>query len=186
MPSLKGKTAEEKLNWYRGVILSATTEIEQALGWRLRIYFFPESNLRSGIFYTSILSAPYLSFDKKILLYQQIPYFRKLKNYAEIIESLRYIQKIRNAVAHCGLWGEGTNDATEVIVINPATLKTFKLNSRVVKEFTKHDKRLLISFGWKFTLASKYGIGKKTLYDNKRNTQSRAIARLLSKFSEIQ
>jgi len=184
MSKLK-KTTEEKLNWYRGTILSAVTEIDHALGWKLRVYFFPESNLRSSVFYTSILNAPYLNFERKIMLYKQIPYFRRLKNYDETIESLQYVQRLRNSVAHCELWGEGTNDSTEILMYNPVTLKVLKLNSRVLKEFSKHDKRLLVSFNWKFTLASKYGVGKDTQYISKRNNQSRAIARLLSKIGDI-
>jgi hypothetical protein len=186
MPTMKGKTADEKLNWYRGMILSAAVEVDLALTWKLRTYFFPESDLRSGIFYANILSAQHFTFERKIALYQSIPYFKKLKNFNEVVESLRYVQKVRNAVAHGDLWIEGANDVTEVTILNPATLKTLKLNSRLVKEFIKHDKRLLVHFGWKFTLASKYGIGVKTQYDSKRNMQSRAIARLLSKFREIQ
>ncbi len=178
------KIIRGKLNWYRGTIISDATVIEGALGWRLRTYFFPKSNKQAAIFYWSIINTSHFSFDRKISLYQQISYFKRLKNYPEVINSLRFVQKLRNAIAHWEL-DEGMSSAKEVVIYNPSTFKKIKLNDRLMKDFMAHDKCLLKSFGWKYTLEEKYGtLSLKTT--GSRNTQIRAFGGLLSKSIPIQ
>ncbi len=79
------KIIREKLNWFRGNIISDATVIEGALGWRLRRYFFPKTNKQASIFYWNIINTPHFSFDKKISLYEQIPYFKKFKEHEKIL-----------------------------------------------------------------------------------------------------
>ena len=185
MPPLKDKTIEEKLDWYRGKILSGATEIEKALGWRLRIYFFPKSNIQASIFYQSILNANYFTFERKIALYQQIPYFKKLKKYTEVIDSLRFVKKLRNELAHWELLGFETSTDDEVVIYNPITFKKRKLSKKLIEEFIAHDKRLLKCFGWNYRLESKYGIKNRNIL-NVRTIEIKEFARLLSKYTQIQ
>jgi len=150
----------EKLSWFRGNIISDTTVIEGALGWRLRTYFFPKTNRQASIFYWYIINTSRFSFDKKISLYEQIPYFKKLKRYPKAKNSLRFIQRLRNAVAHWEL-DEKMSDENEIIIYNPVTLKRVKLDDKLMEEFKEHEKFLLKIFGWEQTLREKYGIRNK-------------------------
>ena len=153
------KTKREKLSWFRGNIISDATVIEGALGWRLRTYFFPKTNRQASIFYWCIINTPQFSFDKKISLYEQIPYFKKLKQYSKVKNSLRFVQRLRNALAHWEL-DEKMSDENEIVVYSPVTLKRLKINDELMEEFKEHEKFLLKTFGWKETLREKYGITK--------------------------
>ena len=141
------KIIKEKLSWFRGNIISDATVIEGALGWRLRTYFFPKTNRQASIFYWYIINTPHFSFDKKISLYEQIPYFKKLKRYSKVKHSLRFIQKIRNAVAHWEL-DEKMSNENEVVIYSPVTLKELKLDSGLMVKFKEHERFLLKIFGW--------------------------------------
>jgi len=153
------KTMREKLSWFRGNIISDATVIEGALGWRLKAYFFPKTNRQASIFYWYIINTPQFSFDKKISLYEQIPYFRKLKQYSKVKNSLRFVQRLRNALAHWEL-DEKMSDENEIVIYSPVTLKRLKINDELMEEFKEHEKFLLKTFGWKETLREKYGITK--------------------------
>jgi hypothetical protein len=154
------KIIREKLSWFRGNIISDATVIEGALGWRLRAYFFPKTNSQASIFYWYIINTSHFSFDKKISLYEQIPYFKKLKQYLKVKKSLRFVQRSRNAVAHWEL-DEKMSDENEIVIYNPVTLERLKLNDKLMQEFKEHEKFLLKIFGWKQTLVEKYGIISK-------------------------
>ena len=52
---------------------------------------------------TQFMNTPYLTFDNKIGIYESIPYFQKLKGYPAIKKSLRFVQKLRNIMAHWDL-----------------------------------------------------------------------------------
>lgn len=149
----------EKLSRFRGNIISDATVIEGALGWRLRTYFFPKTNRQASIFYWYIINTPQFSFDKKISLYEQIPYFKKLKQYSKVKNSLRFVQRLRNALAHWEL-DEKMSDENEILIYSPVTLKKLKINDELMEEFEEHEKFLLKTFGWKETLKEKYGITK--------------------------
>jgi len=153
------KTMREKLSWFRGNIISDATVIEGALGWRLRTYFFPKTNRQASIFYWYIINTPQFSFDKKISLYEQIPYFKKLKQYSKVKNSLRFVQRLRNALAHWEL-DEKMSDENEIVVYSPVTGKRLKINDELMEEFKEHEKFLLKTFGWKETLREKCGITK--------------------------
>ena len=146
----------EKLSLLRGNIISDATVIESALGWRLRTYFFPKTNRQASIFYWHIINTPHFSFDKKILLYEQIPYFRKLKTYSRVKQSLRFVQRLRNALAHWEL-DEKMSGRNEIVIYSPVTLKRLKIDDKLMGKFKEHDKFLLKTFGWGQTLREKYG-----------------------------
>lgn len=150
------KIIRRKLSWFRGSIISDATVIEGALGWRLRTYFFPKTNRQASIFYWNIINTPHFSFNKKISLYEQIPYFKKSKKYTRVKDALRFIQKIRNAVAHWEL-DEKMSNENEIVIYNPVTLERLKLDDKLMEEFKEHEKFLLKIFGWKQTFREKYG-----------------------------
>jgi hypothetical protein len=154
------KIIREKLSWFRGNIISDASVIEGALGWRLRTYFFPKTNRQASIFYWHIINTPHFSFEKKISLYEQIPYFKKLKQYPKAKNSLRFVQRSRNAVAHWEL-DEKMSNENEIVIYNPVTLGRLKLNDKLMEEFKEHEKFLLKIFGWEQTLVEKYGIISK-------------------------
>lgn len=150
------KVIREKLSWYRGNIISDATVIETALGWRLRTYFFPKTNRQSSDFYWYIINTPHFSFEKKISLYEQIPYFQKLKRYPKVKRSLRFIQRLRNALAHWEI-DEKMSNENEIVIYSPITFKRLKLNDKLMEEFGEHKEYLLKIFGWGQTLEEKYG-----------------------------
>ena len=151
------KIIREKLSRFRGNIILDATVIEGALGWRLRTYFFPKTNRQASIFYWNIINTPHFNFDKKISLYEQIPYFKKSKKYTKVKDALRFIQKSRNAVAHWEL-DEKMSNENEIVIYNPVTLERLKLDDKLMEEFKEHEKLLLKIFDWKQTLRGKYGI----------------------------
>lgn len=150
----------EKLTWLRGSIISDATVIETALGWNLRKYFYPKTNKQSSIFYYYIINTSHFSFDKKISLYEQIPYFKKLKRYPKVIKSLRFIQQLRNAVAHWEL-DEKLSDEHNIIIYSPVTLMRLKIDNKLMGKFKEHEKFLLKIFDWQQTLKEKYGSTNK-------------------------
>lgn len=154
--TMRKKIIREKLNRLRGNVISAATEMESALGWRRRSYFYPKTNRKATIFYWNIINTPHFSFDRKISLYEQIPYFKRLKRYPKVKESLRFVQRLRNALAHWEL-DEKMSNENEIVVCNPITLDPLKIDDKLVKEFEEHDKFLLKVFGWTETLREKYG-----------------------------
>ena len=150
------KIIREKLSLFRGDIISDATVIETALGWRLRTYFFPETNRQASIFYWYVINTPHFTFDKKISLYEQIPYFRKLKRYSKVKTSLRFVQRLRNALAHWKL-DEKMSDRNQIVIYSPVTLKRLKIDDKLMNKFKEHEKFLLKTFGWNQTLREKYG-----------------------------
>jgi hypothetical protein len=153
---IRKKLIREKLSWFRGNIISDTTEIEGALGWRLRTYFFPKTNRQASIFYWNIINTSHFSFEKKISLYEQIPYFKKQKRYLKVKNSLRFIKQLRNALAHWEL-DEKVSNENEIVIYSPVTLKRLVLDNNLMNNFKEHEKFLLKVFGWKETLREKYG-----------------------------
>ena len=151
------KIIREKLSWFRGTIISDATIIERALGWNLRRYFFPKTNQQASDFLSYIIDTPYFSFDKKISLYEQIPYFKKLKRYPKIKNSLRFVQSLRNALAHWNL-DEKMSSEDEIVIYNPVNFRRLKLSNEIMEKFQEHEKILLKVFGWEQTLREKYGI----------------------------
>ena len=158
------KIIKDKLGWFRGTIISDATVIERALGWRLRTYFFPKTNQQASNFLYYIIETSHFSFDKKISLYEQIPYFKKLKQYSKVKNSLRFVQRLRNALAHWDL-DEKMSNENEIVIYSPVNFKRLKLNNEIMEKFWKHEKILLKAFGWEQTFREKLlnNINKKLL-----------------------
>jgi len=150
------KIIREKLSLFRGTIISDATIIERGLGWKLRTYFFPKTNQQASDFLSYIIDTPHFSFDRKISLYEQIPYFKKLKVYPKIKTSLRFVQQLRNALAHWNL-DEKMSNEKEIVIYSPINFKRLKLNTELMRKFQEHEKILLKEFGWEQTLKEKYG-----------------------------
>ena len=160
LKSIDKKIIRKKLSLFRGIIISDATVIERALGRRLRTYFFPKTNQQASDFLYYIIETSHFSFDKKISLYEQIPYFKKLSQYSKVRDSLRFVQQLRNALAHWDL-DEKLSNENEIVIYNPANFKgcekaqRFKLNDQTMKKFQEHEKILLKVFGWEQTLREK-------------------------------
>lgn len=118
------------------------------MGWKLRVYFFPKASHKAAIFHDKIINSSHFSFDKKISLFEKISYFKKLKDYEKIIESLRFIQKYRNAFAHWStIWVD--NDKNEIVIYNTDLSKEIRVNDKNIFEFQKKVSFLVKKF--KFT-----------------------------------
>lgn len=78
------KRIRNKLDLIRGEIISSATRVEFVLGYRLRKYFFRQSNNKASILFWNVMNTPYLTFDNKISIYESIPYFKKLKGYLAV------------------------------------------------------------------------------------------------------
>ena len=97
-----GKQEEilEKSRKLRGEILSAAIWIEIDLTREIRNYFFKKSGERDRLFYWEILNTKKFGFDDKVNLFKTISPFKKRKHYEKIVESLTFIKKLRNIMAH--------------------------------------------------------------------------------------
>jgi hypothetical protein len=151
---VREKLIRDRLRLFRGTILSDSTDLESMLGWRLRTYFFPETNRKATLFSSLIIDK--LSFERKISLYEKINIYNKSKKQENIKRSFKFVRELRNAVAH-GWLIEGDSDENCVVIKNPNSYKTWKLDDTLMNEFKSHDKFLLKAFGWKETLREKYG-----------------------------
>jgi hypothetical protein len=139
---------KSKLDSIRGTIISSASRIEFILGYRLRIYFFPKTNDKATILFWNVINTSFLSFDSKISIYESIPYFKRLKDYPRVKKSLRFIQRLRNIMAHWQL--DERNSDLENIVMFTLVSKYRKttVNSSLVEEYEKHVKFLLKKFGY--------------------------------------
>ena len=112
--------SREKLDSIRGEVISSTSRIDFILGYKLRTYFFPKTNNKTTIIFWNVINTPLLNFDKKTSLYETIPYFKKLKGHPRIKKSLRFVQKLRNIMAHWELDEKKSNfvsDGTRIVQI---------------------------------------------------------------------
>jgi len=142
------KIIRGKLDLIRGEVVSSATRVEFVLGYRLRKYFFPKRNNKSTIFFWNVINTPYLTFDNKICIYESIPYFKKLKGYSKISESLRYIQKLRNQMAHWELDEKESQLANIIIYTLVGKYRKIIIDDRLVEEYRRHINFLLKKFGY--------------------------------------
>lgn len=142
------KIIKEKLDSIRGEIISSASRIEFILGYRLRKYFFPKTNNKATILFWNIINTPFLSFDNKISIYESIPYFKRLKDYPKIKKSLRFIQRLRNVMAHWEL-SERESDLDKIVMFTlVGKYKKITINEKLIQEFEKHFDFLLKKFGY--------------------------------------
>ena len=139
---------KEKLDSIRGEIISSASRIEFILGYRLRKYFFPKTNNKATIFFWDIINTPFLSFDNKISIYESTPYFKRLKDYPKIKKSLRFIQRLRNVMAHWELSERESNLDKIVMFTLVGKYKKITINEKLIQEFEKHFNFLLKKFGY--------------------------------------
>ena len=142
------KIISGKLDLIRGEVISSATRVEFVLGYRLRKYFFPKSNNKATILFWNVINTPYLTFDNKIGIYESIPYFKKLKSHTKISESLRFIQKLRNQMAHWQL--DEKESKLEKIIMFTLIGKYRKttINDNLIKDYKRHINFLLKRFGY--------------------------------------
>ena len=142
------KKIKEKMDSIRGGIVSSASRIEFILGYRLRKYFFPKTNNKATILFWSIINTSFLSFDNKISIYESIPYFKKLKDYLKIKKSLRFIQRLRNVMAHWDL-SERESDLDKIVMFTlVGKYKKITIDEKLIQEFEKHFNFLLKKFGY--------------------------------------
>jgi hypothetical protein len=138
----------EKLDLIRGEIISSATRIDFVLGYRLRKYFFPKTNIKATILFWNVLNTPYLTFDNKISIYESIPYFQKLKDYTSIKKSLRSVQRMRNTMAHWTL----DEKQSDINNISMSTLvgkyRKIVITDSEVNNYRKQISFLLNKFGY--------------------------------------
>ncbi|MFA6315219.1 MAG: hypothetical protein WC648_02525 [Candidatus Paceibacterota bacterium] len=138
----------EKISKCRGNIISDAVDVEISLGWRLRLYFFPKTSQKAAIFHDKILNSSQLSFDKKISLYKDISYFKRLRQYEKIIAALRFVQKYRNAFAHWStIWVDDSKN--EIVIYNTDLSKEIRVNSKNILEFQENVNFLVKTFKFK-------------------------------------
>ena len=142
------KIIKGKLDSIRGEIISSASRVEFILGYRLRKYFFPKTNNKATIFFWDIINTPFLSFDNKISIYESIPYFKRLKDCPKIKESLRFIQRLRNVMAHWELSERESNLDKIVMFTLVGKYKKITINENLIQEFEKHLNFLLKKFGY--------------------------------------
>jgi len=142
------KKIDEKLDLIRGEVISSATRIEFVLGYRLRRYFFPKTNTKATILFWNIINTPYLTYDNKISIYESIPYFQRLKGYANIKRSLRSVQQLRNIMAHWSL-DEKPSDINGIVMYTlVGKYKKVIITDILVDDFRKQISFLLKKFGY--------------------------------------
>ena len=138
----------EKLDSIRGEVVSSTLRIDFVLGYKLRTYFFPKTNNKATVLFWNLINSPLLNFDKKISLYESISYFQKTKNHIKIKESLRFIQMLRNRMAHWEL-DEKESDLNNIVLFTLiGKYRKLKVNDGLIKNYKKHINFLLKEFGY--------------------------------------
>ena len=137
----------EKLDSIRGEVISSTSRIDFILGYKLRTYFFPKTNSKATILFWNVINTPPLNFDKKISLYETIPYFKKLKGYPRIKKSLRFVQKLRNIMAHWELDEKKSNFKNIIMFTLVGKYRKITINDSLVEDYRKHVNFLLKGIG---------------------------------------
>ena len=136
------------LDLIRGEVISSATRVEFVLGYRLRKYFFPKSNNKAAILFWNIMNSPYLTFDNKIGIYESIPYFKKSKGYPAIKKSLRFVQRLRNIMAHWDL-DEKKSDLKNIFMFTlVGKYRKTTINDNLVENYRKEIVFLLKKFGY--------------------------------------
>ncbi|MFA5780618.1 MAG: hypothetical protein WC947_10865 [Elusimicrobiota bacterium] len=142
------KIIRGKLDLIRGEVISSATRVEFVLGYRLRKYFFPKSNNKATILFWNVINTPYLTFDNKIGIYESIPYFKKLKSHTKISKSLRFIQKLRNQMAHWQL-DEKESKLEKIIMFTlVGKYRKITINDNLVENYRKEIAFLIKKFGY--------------------------------------
>lgn len=142
------KEIKEKLDLIRGEVISFASRIEFVLGYRLRKYFFPKNNNKATILFWNVINTSYLTFDNKISIYESITYFKKLKGYLKVKKSLRFVQKLRNIMAHWELDEKESNLKNIVMFTLVGKYRKITINDSLIKDYRRQIAFLLKKFGY--------------------------------------
>jgi len=128
-------TIDKILRKIRGGIISESILVELDLNSVLHSYFFSKNSEKSRVFYWKILNTRNISFEDKIRIFKEAPSFKKWKKHNEIIESLKFIQKLRNQVAHWDV--DHHNSRTgKIMIYNPIKIgKKITIDKTLLKKF---------------------------------------------------
>ena len=145
---IKITNIREKINSIRGEVLSSASRIDFILGYKIRNYFFPKTNNKATILFWNVINTPLLNLDKKIYIYESIPYFKKLKNHQKVRKSLRFVQKLRNKMAHWELNEKESNLKNIVMFTLVGKYGKITINDSLIKDYRNHINFLLKEFGY--------------------------------------
>ncbi len=142
------KETKEKLDLIRGEVVSFASRIEFVLGYRLRRYFFPKNNNKATILFWNVINTSYLTFDNKISIYESIAYFKKLKGYPKVKKSLRFVQKLRNIMAHWELDEKESNLKNIIMFTLVGKYRKITINDSLIEDYRKQIAFLLKKFDY--------------------------------------
>lgn len=145
---MKITNIREKLDSIRGEVISSTSRIDFILDYKLRTYFFPKTDNKATILFWNVINTPLLNFDKKLSLYESIPYFKKLKNYQRVKKSLRITQKLRNIMAHWELDEKESKLENIVMFTLVGKYRKITIDDSLIKDHKRHIDFLLKEFGY--------------------------------------
>lgn len=114
----------------------------------MRTYFFSKINNKANILFWNVIDMILLNFNKKISLYETIPYFKKLKGYPRIKKSLRFVQKLRNIIAHWELDEKKSNFKNIIMFTLVGEYRKITINDSLVEDYRKHVNFLLKEFSY--------------------------------------
>lgn len=124
----------EQFEKFRGKILSMAVHVESTLDSFISNYFIKPQNAKTFFFEDIILLNGYMSFERKINIFEEICKREKFNNISKIVESIRYVQKIRNNVAH---WQVEISSPNQIILRKRKSYTTKKdileLNEELIK-----------------------------------------------------
>lgn len=139
---------KEKLDQIRGEIISSATRVEFVLGYRLRKYFFPKSNNKATILFWNVINSPFLTYDNKISIYESIPHFKKLKGYSAIKDALRFIQRLRNVMAHWNLDEKESTPDNIIMFTLTGKYRKITINASAMEQYRSKITFILKQFGY--------------------------------------
>lgn len=126
---------DEKLNKFRGIIISHSLQVESLLTFAILKYFHKSGSQKWKIFYNNVLNTRLFTFEEKINLFEKIPTYHKLKKFKKIMKNLRDIQKTRNKLAHWTINKEKSK-MNKIIIENPINKnQSFIIDDKLIEEF---------------------------------------------------
>ena len=137
---------DEKLSKYRGIIIAYAIDVEQFLTYAILKYFYRSGTERRKIFYNEILNTRLFSFEEKVKLFETIPTYKRLKKFDQIKGDLRYIQNIRNKLAHWHINKEKSM-MTKIVIQNPLNRnQSLTIDDEFIKKFEEKTTGVILTF----------------------------------------
>jgi hypothetical protein len=138
----KREALENRFAYVRGKILSDSVEVELNLEGFICDYFFKKNSHRKNALFWYLLSP--LDFNRKIQLFEKIPYLKKRKNHDKVVKSLKYIQSVRNRVAHDFLMVP-KSEWNKLVIRDPKKLNDFILDENLLSKFDENVRYLMLT-----------------------------------------